>query len=110
MLRGEVAAPSPTDNMEPGAKHIAVQMLRWTKNRRFFATRGGRIGLGSSGTQVGDELCVLWYCPTPYLLRSEPGSSDKLLVGETYVHGLMYGQAIDMLEREELTEQEWIIK
>jgi hypothetical protein len=98
------------DNLDPRARHIAVQMVRWTKKRRFFATRSGRIGLGPSSTQVGDELCVLWYCPTPYLLRSDPGVSEKLFVGETYVHGLMYSQAIDMLERGELTEQEWIIK
>ncbi|RDW86011.1 hypothetical protein BP5796_04336 [Coleophoma crateriformis] len=103
----DLSAPT---HMEPEAMHIAVQMIRWTKHRRFFATRGGRIGLGPSSTREGDELCVLWYCPTPYLLRSNPGTSEKEFVGETYVHGLMYGQALDMLEKGELTEQEWIIQ
>ncbi|KAI0125421.1 heterokaryon incompatibility protein-domain-containing protein [Xylariales sp. AK1849] len=103
-------ALSATDTMDARARHLGVQILRWTKKRSFFATRSGRIGLGPTSTQVGDELCVLWYCPTPYLLRSDPGVSEKFLVGESYVHGLMYGQAIDMLERGELTEQEWIIK
>lgn len=109
VVSGGVAL-SASENMSGRARHIAVQMLRWTKKRRFFATRGGLIGLGPSTLMVGDELCVLWYCPTPYLLRSDSGGSVKRLVGETYVHELMYGQALDMLERGELTEEEWIIK
>lgn len=104
---GQVSEPN---TMDLRAYYIAYMMIRCTKKRCFFATRNGHIGLGPSDTKVGDELCVLRYCPTPYLLRPDQSSSDKVLIGESYVHGLMYGEALNMLDRGEVVEREWVIK
>ena len=83
-------------------------VTRATRRRCFFATRNGRIGLGPSDTQVGDTVAVLFYCPTPYLFRRGPVRSR--LVGEAYVHDLMYAQALHMLDRGQVEESQWIIE
>jgi hypothetical protein len=80
-----------------------------TRRRRFFTTVGGRIGIGPSRTEPGDQLRVVWFCPTPFLMR--PGSEGRSrLVGETYVHGLMYGEAIDMFRDKHLQETQWTLE
>lgn len=79
------------------------------RGRKFFATKNGRIGLGPNNLQVGDSVRVLFFCPTPYLFR-EALSGRCQLIGEAYVHGLMYGEALDMLEKHQLTEEKWIIE
>lgn len=94
-------------SLDPVSKRFADCLGPMSRRRRFFLTRSGRIGLGPSDTQIGDTLVVIFFCPTPYLLRS---SGDHWqFVGETYVHGLMYGEALDILERGEVQETRWII-
>ena len=58
--------------------------------------------------KTGDKLCVIIFCPTPYILR--PTGSSYEFIGETYVHGLMYGEALGMLERGEVTETRFTIE
>ncbi|MCJ1448216.1 MAG: hypothetical protein MMC23_008730 [Stictis urceolatum] len=87
---------------------FARMFLAVTRRRRFFVTRHGRIGIGPSDTEPGDKLCVIFYCPTPYLLR--PVSNRYRLVGETYVHGLMYGEALKMLDSKRVSETQWIVE
>ena len=42
---------------------------------------------------TGDEVWILNGCMTPFILRrTERG---HLLVGECFVHGIMYGEAIE---------------
>lgn len=79
-----------------------------SRRRRFFPTKTGRIGLGPSDTKAGDSLVVIVYCPTPYLLRQKV--SNWQFIGETYVHGLMYGEGLDMLDSGDLQERKWIIE
>ena len=83
-------------------------MKMYAEGHCFFRTRGGRIGLGPWDMQEGDRLCVFFFCPTPYIVR--PAGPDRwTFIGEAYVHGLMFGQALKMLERGELIETSWII-
>ncbi|KAI1272818.1 heterokaryon incompatibility protein-domain-containing protein [Xylaria sp. FL0933] len=80
-----------------------------TRRRRFFTTAAGRIGIGPSNTEPGDQLRVVFYCSTPFLMR--PASEGRSrLIGETYVHGLMYGEAIEMFRRKQLKETQWILE
>ncbi|KAL2047570.1 hypothetical protein ABVK25_011392 [Lepraria finkii] len=86
---------------------FCLQTLRILKQRCFFATRDGRLGIGPRTMEVGDKVVVLFYCPTPYILRRK--EADYQFVGETYVHGLMYNEGIDMLKRGELDEQVYVL-
>jgi hypothetical protein len=78
-------------------------------HRQFFATSGGRIGLGPIDTKVGDSVCVLYGGPVPFIIREH--SDDRLcyLIGEAYVHGLMAGEAIKMRDHEGLSNTHFYI-
>lgn len=94
-------------NMDPWAAQYARVLQRMTRKRRFFATENGRIGLGPADTKGGDALCIIFYCPTPYLLRHRPKASR--LVGEAFVDGLMYGEALQLFDAGECSETKWVI-
>ena len=61
--------------------------------RRLGRTEKGYLCLLPAGTQPGDQLVLLQGGTTPYVTR--PAGEDWELVGEAYVHGLMYGEAWD---------------
>lgn len=61
--------------------------------RGFFATTGGRIGIGPAETRVGNIICVLKGARVPFVFRAVPeGEGLHELVGEAYVHGVMQGE------------------
>ncbi|KAI0131886.1 heterokaryon incompatibility protein-domain-containing protein [Xylariales sp. AK1849] len=70
------------------------------KIQAFFITESGYIGLGPPTIEVGDEVWVLSGGRTPFVLRacddSAPvGESDQYqFVGDTYVYGIMWGEAV----------------
>lgn len=65
-----------------------------TKEMSFIMTENGYMGLAPVGTQVGDEVVVLLGCPVPLVLRRQ---NEKFqVIGDTYVYGLMEGQAFEM--------------
>lgn len=83
-----------------GDRSFGSQVLRIMKERVIFATKGARVGIGSRDMVIGDELVALFYCPTPYIIREKGGDEGTWeFVGEAYVHRLIYGQALDMLDR-----------
>jgi hypothetical protein len=96
-------------NMDEGTFDFLHVLRCMTRRRRFFATAGGRVGIGPSNTKPKDEIRVVFFCPTPYLMR-QASEGRFQLVGEAYVHGLMYGEAIDMFRQKRLKEAEWILQ
>ena len=66
--------------------------------RCFFATRDGSIGLGDKDVTVGDLVYIILNTWTPFIWRKNerlPGTYR--LIEEAYVHGLMYGEAFDIM-------------
>lgn len=62
------------------------------KQRRFLITNNGYIGLVPRETRVGDSILVLQGHVAPVVARST--SSDHWrMVGESYIHGIMEGEA-----------------
>jgi hypothetical protein len=68
--------------------------------RSFFSTKSGRIGLGPPDTQPGDFVCIFYNGCTPFIVRTididGTGNEDQFL-GESYVDGLMYGEAFKLV-------------
>jgi hypothetical protein len=62
--------------------------------RRVFRTRNKLLGTGTKSLKSGDEIWILHGCPLPFVLRQLP-SGNYQLIGETYVHGLMHGEALE---------------
>ncbi|KAJ4263518.1 hypothetical protein NW762_006337 [Fusarium torreyae] len=66
----------------------------WCQKRPFL-TDTGYLGMGLMSTQPGDEVWVVSGCLTPVVLRkTEAEANEYNLVGETYVHGVMQGEAV----------------
>ncbi|RYP12250.1 hypothetical protein DL765_007435 [Monosporascus sp. GIB2] len=68
--------------------------------RRFCVTKKGYVGLVPEQTQVGDTICIFLGAPTPYLIRRVDESASVIeshrLVGECYIHGMMYGEMMKL--------------
>jgi hypothetical protein len=75
-------------------------------NRRFFTTQTGYWGLGPAIMQPEDMCCVLYDARVPYILRPWGEEGYYKLIGECYVLELMEGQALAMLEKEQV-KKEW---
>ncbi|EKG20144.1 Heterokaryon incompatibility [Macrophomina phaseolina MS6] len=62
------------------------------KGRRLFRTKEGFVGLGPESIRPGDQVFLLRDAHVPFILRSISSGVHEL-VGESYVHGFMEGQA-----------------
>jgi len=70
-------------------------------NFRPFISKKGYIGMAPEFASPGDAICVILGAIAPYILRRHPDKRYELM-GETYVHGIMDGEAMEMgLEEEE---------
>jgi hypothetical protein len=62
--------------------------LRYAPGRKFCTTTNGYMGWVSSAAQAGDAFCLFEDCQLPFVLRRcEEGYK---LIGDAYLHGLMY--------------------
>ena len=66
---------------------------RMTEARSFIVTESGYIGLAPVGTQIGDQVALIPGCPVPLVLRRE--DSRFQVLGDSYIYGLMEGQAFE---------------
>ena len=83
-----------------------ASVMRATRNRKFFVTRNGYLGLGPDGMQPGDDVYLVSGSNVPFVLRKVDSSEIDLpkealssypvfrLIGDGYVHGAMDGQAL----------------
>ena len=92
------------------AHDFYIIFKRYYRSRCLFRTRKGYIGLGPVGVQSGDEVWLFATARTPFVLRQPPegclrketlcsNSSTaececRTFIGETYVHGIMNGEAM----------------
>lgn len=89
-----------------------------THTRRFFISERGYFGLAPMDARPGDQICILFGGAMPYILREtlEQIQVDSAqhnchsLVGEAYVHGLMNGEGLDMIERQEAKAQTFFLR
>jgi len=61
---------------------------------RPFLTRKGYVGLTPSPCTVGDVVVIFLGAKLPSLPRPMGDGAAYQLVGEIYVHGVMYGEAM----------------
>jgi len=66
-------------------------MMAHQVSRRPFATQKGFVGLAPSHVQKGDVVVIFQGAKFPYTLRRNSNGTYRL-VGETYLHGVMYGE------------------
>ena len=61
-------------------------------DRAFVTSSQGRMGIAPSNTQVGDTILIIPGGGVPYIAR--PLGQYWSFVGESYIDGLMEGQAL----------------
>jgi hypothetical protein len=69
----------------------AAVFLKRLSYGRFFITERGYIGVGPKITKVNDQICVFAGGGVPFVLEEK--YSTYSLIGECYVHGIMYGES-----------------
>jgi hypothetical protein len=66
-------------------------------HRQALFTNHGHIALGPKGAVVGDSVWIVAGCPVALVLRrtsGDTGDQPYKLIGESYVHGIMNGEAV----------------
>ena len=63
-------------------------------NARFFTTSEGLMGIGPLSLLAEDSIWLVPGAEVLFILRRRPGSHRYEFVGDTYVHGLMHGEAV----------------
>lgn len=72
--------------------------------RSICWTEQGRLAMVPPGTQMGDEVWLIQGCRMPIILRRvEQSGGARELVGDSYVHGVMYGEAFDQVKCKDVT-------
>jgi heterokaryon incompatibility protein (HET) len=72
-----------------------VGTIRDIGSRKLLLSQRGYVGLGPISTQTGDLICIIAGGKFPYVLRKCSQTSRSFqLIGEAYVHGIMYGEAL----------------
>lgn len=68
-------------------------LLSVARRGRFAISLTGRLCLIPLDVQLGDKIAVIRGCRAPYVLRED--GDGFLNIGETYIRGLMHGEAMD---------------
>jgi hypothetical protein len=70
------------------------------KERKFFLTKRVYMGLAPMGAQERDLICVLFGCKVSLIMR--PVGDHYLIVGDTYIYGMMNREVIQDVEEGKL--------
>lgn len=85
---------------------LRIAMRAALKMRRFAITEKGYFALVPRGAEVGDEIVVFHKAAVPFVVREAIGSESgeaRLgyeVLGESYVHGIMHGETMEMMDLE----------
>jgi hypothetical protein len=96
------AGPWPVEDIlalgaEPVGTFVANFRTDFVTGRRsMFRLEQSYLGLCSGSTQPGDYVCVLYGSVVPVVLRKGDSNGAWTVVGESYVHGLMDGEALQI--------------
>lgn len=79
--------------------------------RAFMMTESGKLGLGPKETRPGDLVYVIPGGDVPYIVSggsddrytgSDQASGSRVFVGESWIDGLMAGEAVEAWQRDEM--------
>jgi len=92
-----------TGLIEPDARrkflqdHFGNRMM----GRNLCITEQGLVGMGSGYMTAGDLVVVPFGCSTPVMLRPEGRRDEYRYIGDVYVDGYMFGEAVGEWEKGE---------
>ncbi|KAK0113332.1 hypothetical protein ONS96_014197 [Cadophora gregata f. sp. sojae] len=77
------------------------------QGRRLITTRNGYLGTAPEAALRGDVLAIIYGCSYPVVLR--PSGDSYLLIGESYIDGVMDGELVEARESGMFEEVEFRI-
>ncbi|KAI0450014.1 HET-domain-containing protein [Xylaria acuta] len=102
IIEGNYASSEAIIEGAPGNAFWRGEMLRY---QRLFITENGAVGLGPSGTSIGDEVWILSGGRSPFLLsplhpddadmKGRDASFHYTFRGDIFIPGIMEGEAVD---------------
>ncbi|TGJ78467.1 hypothetical protein E0Z10_g10295 [Xylaria hypoxylon] len=91
---GEPATPNKEQSPNPFFYPICTAINQALISHDFCVTEHQRLGQIPIGSEPGDRICILIGGETPYVIRAT-GQGKYRLIGEAYVDGVMYGEALE---------------
>lgn len=80
---------------EKTVSFFGTAMCATARTRSFFVTEKGYYGIGPKTVRRGDSIMILPGTQVPYLFRPHMVNEGSwVLIGETYVHGIMHGEVL----------------
>jgi hypothetical protein len=80
------------------------QVTSFIRDRRLFLTVGDLLCLGPKEAESSDEVWIVRGSRVPIVLRRVGDGLSYQLIGEVYVHGVMYGEALTGLSEQQFTD------
>ncbi|RYP41999.1 hypothetical protein DL767_000630 [Monosporascus sp. MG133] len=103
-----------SDHETGRAQPSDYEQCLWARigKQSFFTTRSGFVGTCVPDSRRGDIIAILFGSPVPFVLRpaaesiqaAGSGRPSHLLVGASYVSGIMNGEMVDELYCEDLMD------
>lgn len=97
---------NPRDDRQRNWRYwtTAAAFSKQLSNGRFCVTKKGYVGFVPHEAKLGDEICIMYGGAVPFCMRKIPRMDSKYkLVGESYIHGIMYGEALSSIENPKKT-------
>lgn len=95
------AQQSPAGQLDWAKAHsFWISMVSSGRGRAFAITRRGLYCIVPRVSRPGDICCIIYGSAVPFIVRPPTPEDPRpmRLVGEAYVHGVMRGEAADMLK------------
>ncbi|KAL8885424.1 MAG: hypothetical protein Q9215_006728 [Flavoplaca cf. flavocitrina] len=87
---GGAPIPSSLD----AVSRYEILVLRNGNGSNFFATVEGQLGFSASEIQPNDVVYILYGGRAPFVLRPSKNDNTMQLIGDAYIEGVMYGEAL----------------
>ncbi|KAG8669386.1 hypothetical protein FPOAC2_08715 [Fusarium poae] len=81
--------PLSRNSMPPGSIMATTYI-----NNRPILTDTGYLGMGLESCEIGDEVWIVAGSPAPLVMRTTDKENEYFVVGESYIHGVMQGEAV----------------
>lgn len=102
----DICLHEPSDEEKARADEFETSFTH-SLNLRLFRTAGGHLGCGTTSCKVGDSIWIVQGSRVPLILRPTLcGNGEEItydLVGGTYLHGFMQGEALEGREFQEIS-------
>lgn len=81
--------------LHKGIPPTFIQRIKASVARTFVPTEKRYMGLVSGQVKVGDQIWLLKGSKVPIVLRKCENNETWIVIGDAYIHGIMYGEAFE---------------